>query len=379
MKLNDDIIKLFKIFKENNFILYIIGGAVRDYLLNRPIDDYDFATSATPNEMIKILDGYKLDTYQSKLGSIKVNINKRVYEITTFRKELGVKDIRYPEKTVFVRKLEEDVQRRDFKINTLAYNPDYGIVDCLNGINDLKLKQIKFVKNTIESINEDPIRLVRALRFSLLLDFSICNDDIEIFNHYAYLVKSLGKIKYDELLKLFKINGCKEFILKYFNIYKQVYKELGNEICIDIFNSDIDEESLKYVLFLNVDDYNLLDFNKTDKLIIKGIKSIDLTNHDLYYTKLLMIEYKELLNKILIIMKYLNYDSSKILENIKIIQDEKHCLSIKELEITYLDLERLNIQKKDYAKVFNYLFDLVLKDNSLNKYDQLIELIKKGC
>ena len=309
MKLNDDIIKLFKIFKENNFILYIIGGAVRDYLLNRPIDDYDFATSATPNEMIKILDGYKLDTYQSKLGSIKVHINKRVYEITTFRKELGVKDIRYPEKTVFVRKLEEDIQRRDFKINTLAYNPDYGIVDCLNGINDLKLKQIKFVKNTIESINEDPIRLVRALRFSLLLDFSICNDDIEIFNHYAYLVKSLGKIKYDELLKLFKINGCKEFILKYFNIYKQVYKELGNEICIDIFNSDIDEESLKYVLFLNVDDYNLLDFNKTDKLIIKGIKSIDLTNHDLYYTKLLMIEYKELLNKILIIMKYLNHIS----------------------------------------------------------------------
>ena len=379
MKLNDDIIKLFKIFKENNFILYIIGGGVRDYLLNRPIDDYDFATSATPNEMIEILDGYKLDTYQSKLGSIKVHINKRVYEITTFRKELGVKDIRYPEKTVFVRKLEEDVQRRDFKINTRAYNPDYGIVDCLNGINDLKLKQIKFVKNTIESINEDPIRLVRALRFSLLLDFSICNDDIEIFNHYAYLVKSLGKIKYDELLKLFKINGCKEFILKYFNIYKQVYKELGNEICIDIFNSDIDEESLEYVLFLNVDDYNLLDFNKTDKLIIKGIKSIDLTNHDLYYTKLLMIEYKELLNKILIIMKYLNYDSSKILENIKIIQDEKHCLSIKELEITYLDLERLNIQKKDYAKVFNYLFDLVLKDNSLNKYDQLIELIKKGC
>lgn len=378
MKLNDDIEKLFKIFKENNFKLYIIGGAVRNYLLSRPIDDYDFATSATPDEIIKILVGYKIDTYQSKLGSIKVHINKRIYEITTFRKELGVKDIRYPEKTLFVSCIEEDVVRRDFTVNTLAYNPDCGIVDCLNGINDLMLKRIRFVKDTVESINEDPIRLIRALRFSLLLGFSISEEDLELFNNYAYLVEKLGKIKYDELFKLFKIIGCKKFILKYFNIYKQVYKELDNEMFKNVLNSDIDDDLLRYIVAVNIDDYSLLSFNKIDKIIIKGLKSIDVINDDLYYTKLLMIEYKELLDKILVLIKYLNNYPSKIIDNIKLIKSENHCLNVKDLKITYLDLEMLNIPKNEYAKAFNYLFNIVLKDNSLNNYEQLIEIIKKG-
>lgn len=377
MKLNNDIVKLFKLFEKNNYKLYIIGGAVRNYLLGKNVEDYDFTTDATPNQMIKILSGYKLDTYQSELGSVKVHINKRVYEITTFRKELGVKNIRYPNETLFVSSLEEDLLRRDFTINTLAYNPIDGIVDCLDGISDLSLKKIRFVKDPLISIKEDPIRLVRALRFSLLLGFNISLNDLDIFNQNAYLVSTLGKIKYDELLKLFKIKGCKEFILMHFNIYKQIYNEFNDDVIERILKSDICEGLLKYVIAVNISDYALLDFNKKDIIIMKGLKVIDVKNEDLYYTKLLMIEYKDLLDKILDLKNYLNGNSSKIIDNMKLIKKEKHCVSISELKITYLDLENLNINKKEYTKVFKYLLDMVLKDNSLNDYDKLISLIIK--
>ena len=105
MKLNNDVVTLFNLFSKAGHKLYIIGGAVRDYLLNKDIEDYDFATTARPSEIINILSGYSLDTFQEKLGSVKVHLNNKVYEITTFRKEVGVKDFRYPNEVVFVETL----------------------------------------------------------------------------------------------------------------------------------------------------------------------------------------------------------------------------------------------------------------------------------
>ena len=377
MKLNNDIIELFTLFKKSNYQLFIIGGAVRDYLLKRKIEDYDFATDATPSEMIEILKGYKIDTYQALLGSIKVHLNKKVYEITTFRKDIGVKDLRYPNEIVFVKNLCEDVQRRDFTINTLAYNADLGVVDSLNAINDLNMKQIKFVKNTIESIKEDPIRLIRALRFSLLLGFEINEADLELFCENASLVNELGKIKYDELFKLVKIEGCKSFIIKYFNVYKKAYPQLDNIKFIDILKSDIQEELLKYILIYYFNDESLLNLNKCDRVIIDGIRKIDIFNGDLYYTKLLIIEYKEKLDLILDLLNYLGYDVSKIIENVGLIRREKHPLSINELQISYLDLEMFSINKKYYTKIFKYLLDQVLHDSTLNTKEKLISLINE--
>lgn len=377
MKLNNDIIELFTLFKKYNYQLFIIGGAVRDYLLKRKIEDYDFATDATPSEMIEILKGYKIDTYQALLGSIKVHLNKKVYEITTFRKDIGVKDLRYPNEIVFVKNLCEDVQRRDFTINTLAYNVDLGVVDSLNAINDLNMKQIKFVKNTIESIKEDPIRLIRALRFSLLLGFEINEVDLELFYDNASLVNELGKIKYDELFKLVKIEGCKSFIIKYFNVYKKAYPQLDNIKFIDILKSDIQEELLKYILIYYFNDESLLNLNKCDRVIIDGIRKIDIFNGDLYYTKLLIIEYKEKLDLILDLLNYLGYDVSKIIENVGLIRREKHPLSINELQISYLDLEMFSINKKYYTKIFKYLLDQVLHDSTLNTKEKLISLINE--
>ena len=374
MKLSKDVVQLFELFNRAGFNLYIIGGAVRDYLLNREIKDYDFCTDAKPWEMEEILKGYNIDTYQSNLGSVKIHLNNNVYEITSFRREFGVKDFRYPNKIEFVSELKEDVLRRDFTINSLAYSINDGIVDCLNGISDLNNGKIKFIKDCKESINEDPIRLIRALRFSKLLDFKISDEDLNVFLETASLVNDLGKIKYDELFKLFEIKGCKKFLLKYFNIYKNSYPILNNCEFINVLNSDLDESCLKYVLLYFINDLSLM--NKKDQIIIRGLNNIKILDIDLYNTKLLMIEYKEYLDKILVILEAFGKDVTNIKNNIDIIKSEKHCLYVNDLDISYIDLENLKIEVKYYGKVFKYLLNLVLVDYKLNRKEKLIELIK---
>lgn len=378
MKLNNDVITLFNLFNKSGHKLYIIGGAVRDYLLNKDIEDYDFATTAKPSEIINILSSYSLDTFQEKLGSIKVHLNNKTYEITTFRKEVGVKDYRYPSEVVFVDTLKEDVLRRDFTINALAYNIDEGIVDYLDGISDLNNKVIKFIKSTKNSINEDPIRLIRALRFSKALDFNISDEDLLLFKELAYKINDLGKIKYDELLKLFKINGCKDHLIKYFDIYKKAYPDIFNDKFKEILKTNINNLYLKFIICYinpNVD----LSLNKIDKLVLDGLNKINCANNDLYYTKLLMIEYKEHLNTILEILSYINEDVYKIIENVKYIQDNNCALGVKDLDINYLDLESLGIPKNNYSKVLKYLLDEVLHNDKLNNKESLIRLIdKKG-
>lgn len=374
MKLSKDVVQLFELFNRAGFKLYIIGGAVRDYLLNREIKDYDFCTDAKPWEMEEILKGYNIDTYQSNLGSVKIHLNNNVYEITSFRREFGVKDFRYPNKIEFVSQLKEDVLRRDFTINSLAYSINDGIVDCLNGISDLNNGKIKFIKDCKESINEDPIRLIRALRFSKLLDFKISDEDLNVFLETASLVNDLGKIKYDELFKLFEIKGCKKFLLKYFNIYKNSYPILNNCEFINVLNSDLDESCLKYVLLYFINDLSLM--NKKDQIIIRGLNNIKILDIDLYNTKLLMIEYKEYLDKILVILEAFGKDVTNIKNNIDIIKSEKHCLYVNDLDISYIDLENLKIEVKYYGKVFKYLLNLVLVNYKLNRKEKLIELIK---
>ena len=376
MNLPNDIVQLFELFNKHGFKLYIIGGAVRDYLLDRTIKDYDFATTATPNDMLEILNGYVVDSYQSKIGSIKIHLNKQVYEITTFRKECGVKDFRYPEKIEYVNELKEDVLRRDFTVNSLAYSIDEGIVDYLDGVNDLNNKVIRFINDTKLSIHIDPIRIIRALRFSLLLHFNISCNDLNILTDFAYLVKNLSKIKYDELFKLFEIAGCKEFILKHFDIYKEAYPELNNKLFINVLNSNLDETNLKYVLQYFIKDN--LNLKKLDMKILYGLNNIDLNIDDLYHTKLLMIEYQKEIYTILNILESFGYNVNKLKDNINIVKKENHCLSISELDISYKDLQDLDINVKDYSKIFKYLLKCVLVDYKLNEKHKLIELLKKG-
>lgn len=186
------------IFKENGFSIFEVGGSVRDELLGLEVTDFDFATDATPEEMMKFLPNAN-DTF-AKFGCIKYKGEHGRAEITTFRKEEDYDDFRHPRKVTFVKSLEEDYLRRDFTINAIYKDVDGKIYDPAHGVFDINNKVIRFIGNPEVRIKEDPLRILRAKRFASKLGFRIDDLTKEAIDKYSYLLEKLNpeKIKEEE-------------------------------------------------------------------------------------------------------------------------------------------------------------------------------------
>lgn len=169
----DRTIKEFaSVFDSAGFSLYVVGGAVRDWLLDIPNDDYDFTTDAMPDEVISLFR--KVIPTGIKHGTVTVLFKGFQYEVTTFRTDGEYHDHRHPDRVQFVRSLEEDLKRRDFTINAIAANAFTGaMIDMHDGVQDLGLRIVRAIGNPFERFSEDALRILRACRFATKLDFSI--------------------------------------------------------------------------------------------------------------------------------------------------------------------------------------------------------------
>ena len=156
---------------KNGYEGYIVGGCVRDAIMGIPPHDWDMTTSAKPEE-VKKLFSHTFDT-GIKHGTVTVVLNKENYEITTYRIEGGYDDCRHPNDVSFTTDLHEDLLRRDFTMNAIAYNEEEGYVDIFGGIGDIAKKTIKGVGEADERFKEDALRMLRAVRFSAQLGFEI--------------------------------------------------------------------------------------------------------------------------------------------------------------------------------------------------------------
>ena len=157
--------------EQAGFEAYAVGGCVRDSILGRTPDDWDITTSAKPEE-IKRLFRHTVDT-GIQHGTVTVLIKKECYEVTTYRIDGEYEDSRHPKNIEFTSNLEEDLKRRDFTINAMAYNPKDGLVDIFGGIEDINKKIIRCVGNANDRFSEDALRILRAVRFAGQLGFAI--------------------------------------------------------------------------------------------------------------------------------------------------------------------------------------------------------------
>ena len=187
--------------EENGFEAWFVGGAVRDALLNREFYDVDITTNALPEDIIKIFP--KTIPTGIKHGTVTVIIDDKPIEVTTYRSDIGYSDSRHPESVRFESSISADLSRRDFTINALAYHPRRGILDLFNGIQDLALQKIRAVGDPELRFNEDALRILRALRFSSVLDFSIDEATLNAANNSALRLQNLsGERVLSELKKL---------------------------------------------------------------------------------------------------------------------------------------------------------------------------------
>lgn len=168
-----DVCKLIKLINSQGYEAYMVGGAVRDALFGQKIKDYDLCTNAHPQKLLKIFKNYKVLTHGIDFGTLTVVLEFGSIEITTYRGESGYVDGRHPENLDFNVSLVEDLKRRDFTINTLVYHPAEGLIDKLKAIEDLKNKTIKTVGDPAQRFNEDHLRILRMIRFSLNYDLKI--------------------------------------------------------------------------------------------------------------------------------------------------------------------------------------------------------------
>ncbi|AUN03791.1 CCA tRNA nucleotidyltransferase [Clostridium botulinum] len=159
--------------QENGYEAYIVGGAVRDSLLERKVNDWDITTSANPQEVVNIFEnlGYKIIPTGLKHGTVTILINFIGYEVTTFRIDGEYEDNRRPKEVKFTSNLKEDLKRRDLTINAMAYNDKIRLVDYFHGLEDLNNKIIRCVGDSKDRFNEDSLRMLRCIRFASQLNF----------------------------------------------------------------------------------------------------------------------------------------------------------------------------------------------------------------
>ena len=202
MKIPKLVKKFAKVFKDNNYQIFLVGGALRDQLLSRENNDFDFTTDALPEEVIKIFPS--VIPVGIEHGTVLVLFEGEQFEVTTFRVEGGYSDNRRPDFVNFVRNIDEDLKRRDFTINAFAYDINKKkLIDNFSGKKDIKNKIIRAIGNPEERFTEDALRMIRACRFASKLNFIIEENTFLAMQKLAHLVQKLSNERVrDELIKI---------------------------------------------------------------------------------------------------------------------------------------------------------------------------------
>lgn len=228
IELPKDVRHIISVLMENGYEAYAVGGCVRDSILGRTPGDWDITTSALPMQ-VKALFRRTVDT-GIQHGTVTVMLGKNGYEVTTYRIDGKYEDSRHPKSVEFTFNLVEDLKRRDFTINAMAYNDEHGIVDAFDGMGDLKRRIIRCVGKAHDRFDEDALRILRAVRFSAQLGFDIEDDTAKAARELApTLVKISRERIHTELNKLLLSDNPDYFSVVYdLGVMKIIIPELEN-------------------------------------------------------------------------------------------------------------------------------------------------------
>ncbi|YCI75213.1 CCA tRNA nucleotidyltransferase [Bacillus sp. R1-10] len=275
-------VPILELIEEAGYEAYFVGGSVRDYILGRPINDVDIATSATPQEIKRIFP----NTADIGIdhGTVLVITDTGTYEITTFRTESGYSDFRRPDAVKFVRSLTEDLQRRDFTMNAIAMDKTGKIIDPFNGKRDLAQKRIITVGNPHERFHEDALRMMRALRFVSQLDFEL---DQETFDSLKENAQNISEIAVERILVEFEKLAAGSNKIKAFSLLLEsgLYQYLPlfsskKDHLMDLLNlplHQLNAAEIWSIIMIHTKDQEIEEALRAWKLPLKTIRNVQRT------------------------------------------------------------------------------------------------------
>lgn len=389
--------------KENGYQAYVVGGAVRDFLMGKTPHDYDLTSDALPSQISDVFKDFYQEHSGEKHGTIRVIIDHKPIEITTFRCDEGYTDYRRPDNVEFVKDVYIDSKRRDFSINAFYYSEGH-IYDFHEGLEDLNNKVIKTIGNPSTRFHEDVLRILRAIRFSAKLGYEIesktktalldCKEELNLIAKERILI---------ELKEISSTSNFFRNIKEYFPIFKLIIPcldKIGNSID-DIYNFDtksygdyiaslsalfslreINDDFMPWRLFIKMDNESI----NAIKTLIK-LKDINFNNpfDDDYINGLILLSkpvdinvFKNYLINLYNLKRFKNDDIDSILNRVDILSEGNTPYSLKDLEIDGNDLLKLGIEKNQYFK--EILNEVLLRCNQgdlNNNRNEEIEFVKK--
>lgn len=389
--------------KENGYQAYVVGGAVRDFLMGKTPHDYDLTSDALPSQISDVFKDFYQEHSGEKHGTIRVIIDHKPIEITTFRCDEGYTDYRRPDNVEFVKDVYIDSKRRDFSINAFYYSEGH-IYDFHEGLEDLNNKIIKTIGNPSTRFHEDALRILRAIRFSAKLGYEIesktktalldCKEELNLIAKERILI---------ELKEISSTSNFFRDIKEYFPIFKLIIPcldKIGNSID-DIYNFDtksygdyiaslsalfslreINNDFMPWRLFIKMDNESI----NAIKTLIK-LKDINFNNSfdDDYINGLILLSkpvdinvFKNYLINLYNLKRFKNDDIDSILNRVDILSEGNTPYSLKDLEIDGNDLLKLGIEKNQYFK--EILNEVLLRCNQgdlNNNRNEEIEFVKK--
>ena len=423
--------KALDLLRDAGFEGFVVGGCVRDFLLHRDPGDWDITTNALPEQTKEVFSGYRTVDVGIKHGTVAVLIDDMLIEITTYRVDGEYLDNRHPKDVTFTRNLREDLARRDFTVNALACSKDGELVDEFGGLKDLNDRVIRCVGNPDERFAEDALRIMRALRFSATLGFSIDGETSASIHRNRELLKNIAAERAtEELLKLLCGEDVTRILIDYRDVFAVIIPEL--EPCFDFDQKNRHHiydvythiahsvggtramPDVRLALLLHdigkpdcffVDDEGVGHAyghaEKSAELAQKALSRLRLSS-DMQETVLTLVRFHEypvepskkiirrrlnkfgpeLFEKLMYVKMGDNFAHNReindfeplILEILELAKEqENECFTVKGLDIDGNDLKALGFEGEKIGRILNALLDEVMDEKLENTHEKLIE------
>ena len=394
-----DVKYIINTLEKNGYEAYAVGGCVRDAIIGKEPNDWDITTNATPMQVKKLFK-HTIDT-GIQHGTVTIMIDKVGYEVTTYRIDGKYADGRHPDKVEFTVSLKEDLKRRDFTINAMAYNDTRGIIDLFGGIEDLKEGIVKCVGNPYNRFDEDALRILRAFRFAAVLNFEVEEKTKKAAGDLAENLNKISKerirTELDKLImsdtpeKLMEARKC--------GLLKYILSEVEDDINIELVKAMPKNNYMKWAALLYHREEE--EVSKILKKLKFDNKTVNICKRIVGYSKDFRNIYKENVRVaahevgVDIFDKFLEFskvcinlqdwkggeypDNSDYINNIehlyKKVIDDGDCLSLKELAVKGGDLMEIGVPKgAKLGEILNILLYKVLDNPKYNNREKLLEI-----